>query len=193
MRLLGPLARRPGIFVTLLVMLLLKGVRGTATTVVDQTIAFAESFLGGGSGHITDVLWQTAPLALSVAVIVFAILRKWLPLDTGGVFIAALVILCGAWLGNELRYGGRMIEPLVENHQVGGWIGTMFNAANQLGGYLKDYEVNLFFASLAVGGYLGWRGHRLLQRVDDARKVPENSPTLKVPRERRKQDKRQAA
>jgi len=156
-------------------------------------VTWDSALLPGAPLDVRVAVSVVVPSPLSVAVIVFAILRKWLPLDTGGVFIAALVILCGAWLGNELRYGGRMIEPLVENHQVGGWIGTMFNAANQLGGYLKDYEVNLFFASLAVGGYLGWRGHRLLQRVDDARKVPENSPTLKVPRERRKQDKRQAA
>lgn len=59
MRLLDPIARHPGILATLLVMFLLKGVRGTLTTVVEQAVAFAGGFLDGGFDAIADVSRQT--------------------------------------------------------------------------------------------------------------------------------------
>lgn len=191
--LVGPVVRHPGICVSLFVMLLLKGVSGTLSTVSEQAVAFASSFLDGGSAELADVLRQTAPLAFSVAIIVFAALRRWLPSDARGVFVAALIILCGAWLGNELRYGGGTIEPLFAATERAGWMGTVYNAASQLGGYLREYQAKLFLASLAVGGYLGWRWHGLYSKVELVIKSRTQPPTLKVPRERAKPNDRKAA
>lgn len=167
-----------------LVMLLLKGVSGTAHTLVEQAVAFVGSFLDGGSSEIADVLRQTTPLALSVAVIVLAVLRRWLPSDARGVFAAALVILGGAWLGNELRYGGQTIPPAFDTTQFNGWIGTVISAASQLGGYLREYKPSLFLASLAVGAYVGWRCQRVLKRIEGTFKPAETPLALKVPRKR---------
>lgn len=167
-----------------LVMLLLKGVSGTAHTLVEQAVAFMGSFLDGGSNEIAEVLRQTAPLALSVAVIVVTVLRRWLPADARGVFAAALVILGGAWLGNELRYGGQTIPPAFDTSQFNGWIGTVLSAASQLGGYLREYKPSLFLASLAVGAYIGWRCQNVLTRIEGAFKPAETPPVLKVPRKR---------
>lgn len=189
----SPVVHHPGMCVTLFVMLLLKGLSGTLSTVADQAVAFASSFLDGGSADLADVLRQTAPLAFSVALIVFAALRNWLPSDARGVFAAAVVILGGAWLGNELRYGGQTIEPLFAASERVNWMGTVYNAASQLGGYLREYQPKLFIASLAVGAYLGWRWNWLYSRIELAINSRNKPPTLKVPRERTKPSQRNAA
>lgn len=192
--LLRPVVTRPGLCVLVLVMLLLKGVSGTVNTLLQHSIEFVGSFLDGGSSEIAEVLRQTAPLALSVAVIVLAVLRRWLPSDARGVFAAALVILGGAWLGNELRYGGQTIQPAFETSQFHGWIGTVLSAGSQLAGYLREYRPNLFLASLAVGAYLGWRCEGVLMRIEGIVKPSTEEPSLKVPRKRSNStDERRAA
>ncbi len=163
----APLCNHPTILAAVVVVFLLKGARGGFDFVVEQCISISGSLFGGDSAAIEDVLRQTAPLALSAAIITCAALRRWLPLDSVGVLLASIVIVSGAWVGNEMRYRGEVIEPVELPLHIGGVLGAMLRAVEQLLGYLRAYQLNLFLASLVVGIYLGWTWHRgiaLLER-----------------------------
>ena len=100
--LLYPVRQYPAILVAFLVMIILKGFGGASKGIVDQLSLFAASFLDDGSNDIASVLWRTAPLAFSVAVITFAGARRWLKLDVVGIVVGAVIIIGGARLGDAL-------------------------------------------------------------------------------------------
>src|SRR5690606_26205240 len=74
----------PGLAVLLTVLLLMHGFHGTITALVMIAGHFLASLVGGGDMAIVgSVLWRTLPLALSAAVITFAIRSEWLHLTHG--------------------------------------------------------------------------------------------------------------
>ncbi len=95
----------PGIAVLLTVLLLMHGFHGTVTALVMVAGHFLASLVGGGDMAIVgSVLWRTLPLALSAAVITFAIRSEWLHLTHGWSYLWMLAIVAGgAIVGNAVH------------------------------------------------------------------------------------------
>lgn len=93
----------PGLAVMLAVLLLLRGVTGTAEALRLQLTTFMVSFVGGPD-TIALVVWHTLPLGIAAAAITYAVAADWLKFESfGAVVVASLVVLGAAWLGGELR------------------------------------------------------------------------------------------
>ena len=98
------LHRIPNGFVVLLaVALLLQGPAGAFSAFWSYTKNLIGT-LFGGEELFWEVLCQTAPLALSMAAISFALRSRWITLrDFTSVIAVSIVILTATWFGGELR------------------------------------------------------------------------------------------
>ena len=106
-----PVRRYPAIFVAFVVMIVLKVVDGTSKGAFDQLTLFATSFLDDGSEDITGILWHTAPLAFSFAVIAFAVFRGWLKFNAVSFAIGAVIISGGARWSDALSTPSQVLVP----------------------------------------------------------------------------------
>ncbi|MGI9472128.1 MAG: hypothetical protein ACR2NZ_11375 [Rubripirellula sp.] len=96
--------RIPNGFVVLLaVALLLQGPVGAFGAFWTYTKSFVGT-LFGGEELFWEVLCQTAPLALSMAAVTFAMRCRWITFrDFTSVLAVAVIILTATWFGGELR------------------------------------------------------------------------------------------
>ena len=65
------------------------------------------AFLGDGEGQVFDVLVKTLPLALTVAMFTFLLLRRWRPSGMLGLYVAIGVILGVATLTQQWNLHSR--------------------------------------------------------------------------------------
>jgi hypothetical protein len=81
------------------------GFHGTVSALVMIATHFLASLVGGGDlAIVTSVLWRTLPLALSAAIITFAIRSEWLHLTHGWSYLWMLAIVTGgAIVGNAVH------------------------------------------------------------------------------------------
>lgn len=164
--LLMPVRLFPGLFALVAVLFLLGGEPDTTTAVKRQVYQFANSFVGDGENEISDVLRKTAPLALSIGIISLAAFRRWIAFTWPGILTGAAVIVSVAWFSNQLS-GGPPIEPPHLWPERSGLTGLILLATGQIIGYIQHYEPRLFFASLVVGLFFGWKVHCQLRELGD--------------------------
>lgn len=105
----------PGLAVLLTVLLLMHGFQGTMTALLQLTTNFLASLVGGGDlAIVTSVLWRTLPLALSAAIITFAIRSEWLHLTHGWSYLWMLgIVSAGAIVGNAVHETMLARRPII--------------------------------------------------------------------------------
>ena len=113
--------------------------------------SFYESVVTSGYG---ELIGMTAPLTLSVGLLVFGWRREWWQ-ATGPIPMAGAIVM-GAWIGRWLGHPGA-VEPLeILATQGTATLSDLFpQAINLLAGYLRAYGLVAFGSSLVVGAYLG--------------------------------------
>jgi hypothetical protein len=87
----------------LMVGLLLQGPVGAFDALYQYTRSLLQALLGG-EDLFMEVVCQTAPLTLAVAVIAFAYRSRWLTFRSAGSWLlCSFVVLSATWLGGQLR------------------------------------------------------------------------------------------
>lgn len=91
------------LLVLLAIALLLQGPVGAFEALWGYTFDLVRAIFGG-EDLLLEVLCQTAPLSLAVAVAVFSFRSGWISPDSPAAVVAsAALILAGTWIGGELR------------------------------------------------------------------------------------------
>ncbi len=78
------------------------------------------------------------------------------------------------WLQEpNLDFTDQQVAPLRVLPNTTGAIGLVFQAINQLLGFLVVYQPRLFLASTLGGAWIGWRWHKRLLELENASYAPE--------------------
>jgi hypothetical protein len=114
-----------------------------------------------GAQQFWQIFWLTTPLCITVVALALIVPQPWFG-GFFGLFVAAGVVLGGAWLGSQLAgVAGPPPAPVIDTTGVSGpqmAIGVIVNATV---GYLDAYGVWLFIQSYAVGAFIAYALYRL--------------------------------
>jgi hypothetical protein len=122
--------------------------------------------------HIGEVFLMTAPLTAALGLIGIGVLRGWFTKLWAFLMALGFTLVITAMIGNALGLLSTaeikdLVGQIPKGPGIPEWTGFQL-ALGSMMAYEKLYGPRLFYASLAVGAFLGWAwGAKILARFND--------------------------